>query len=102
VLFNLFPGMGAWDFTIRKGGYAVANEMILSGRLFSAEELHYRRLVDVVADDGEGEGRHRTRGARGRPAPPRHAGRTAPQRLAAPIRYENADSPSSNNGPKAR
>ncbi len=55
VLFNLFPGMGAWDFTIRKAGLAVANEMILSGRLYSAEELHYRRLVDVVVDDGQGE-----------------------------------------------
>ena len=43
--------MGAWDFTIRKGGFAVANEMILSGRLYSAEELHYRRLVDLVVDD---------------------------------------------------
>jgi DSF synthase len=55
VLFNLFPGMGAWDFTIRKAGFAVANEMILSGRLYSAEELHYRRLVDVVVEDGLGE-----------------------------------------------
>ena len=55
VLFNLFPGMGAWDFTIRKAGFAVANEMILSGRLYSADELHYRRLVDVVVDDGQGE-----------------------------------------------
>ncbi len=55
VLFNLFPGMGAWDFTIRKAGFAVANEMILSGRLYSADELHYRRLVDLVVDDGQGE-----------------------------------------------
>ena len=55
VLFNLFPGMGAWDFTIRKAGFAVANEMILSGRLYSAEELHFRRLVDIVAEPGEGE-----------------------------------------------
>jgi DSF synthase len=31
VLFNSFPGMGAWNFTIRKAGFAVANEMILSG-----------------------------------------------------------------------
>ena len=48
-------GMGAWDFTIRKAGFAVANEMILSGRLYSADELLYRRLIDVVADDGQGE-----------------------------------------------
>ncbi len=55
VLFNLFPGMGAWDFTIRKAGFAVASEMILSGRLYSAEELHYRKLADLVVDDGQGE-----------------------------------------------
>ncbi len=55
VLFNLFPGMGAWPFAIRKGGFAVASEMVLSGRLFSAEELHHRRIVDEVVDDGRGE-----------------------------------------------
>jgi DSF synthase len=55
VLFNLFPGMGAWDFTIRKAGFSVANEMILSGRLYTAEQLYRRRLVDLVVDDGDGE-----------------------------------------------
>jgi DSF synthase len=55
VLFNLFPGMGAWDFTIRKAGFAVANEMILSGRLYTADQLYRRSLVDLVVEDGEGE-----------------------------------------------
>ena len=55
VLFNLFPGMGAWNFTIRKAGFAVANEMILSGHIYTADELHRRKLVDMVVDDGEGE-----------------------------------------------
>ena len=55
VLFNLFPGMGAWDFTVRKAGFRVANEMILSGRLYRAEELQAFGLVDLVVDDGEGE-----------------------------------------------
>jgi DSF synthase len=55
VLFNSFPGMGAWNFTIRKGGFAVANEMILSGRLYTACQLFDLRLVDVVVDDGLGE-----------------------------------------------
>jgi len=55
VLFNLFPGMGAWNFTIRKAGFSVANEMILSGRLYTAEQLQRRQLVDVVVEDGEGE-----------------------------------------------
>ena len=56
VLFNLFPGMGGWNFTIRKAGFSIANEMILSGRLYTAEQLQQRRLVDLVVEDGEGEG----------------------------------------------
>ena len=55
VLFNLFPGMGAWNFVIRKAGFAVANEMILSGRLYTADQLLRRNLVDLVVEDGEGE-----------------------------------------------
>ena len=48
VLFNLFPGMGAWPLTIRKAGFAVANDMILSGRLYTAEQLLRRSLVDGI------------------------------------------------------
>ncbi len=55
VLFNLFPGMGAWNFTIRKAGYSIANEMILSGKLYTADQLYRRHLVDLVVDDGDGE-----------------------------------------------
>ena len=77
VLFNLFPGMGAWNFTIRKAGFQVANEMILSGRLYTADELHRVGLVDLVVDDGAGRGGDRAGGALGRPAPARHAGRAA-------------------------
>ncbi len=55
VLFNSFPGMGAWNFTIRKAGFAVANEMILSGRLYTADRLLELGLVDVVVNDGSGE-----------------------------------------------
>jgi len=88
VLFNLFPGMGAWDFTIRKAGFAVANEMILSGRLYSAEELLYRRVVDMVVDDGEGEAAiDRVL----REIDPRHRGTMAAlraRRVASPIHYE--------------
>ncbi len=55
VLFNLFPGMGGWSFVIRKAGFAIANEMILSGALYTAEQLKRRRLVDMVVPDGSGE-----------------------------------------------
>jgi DSF synthase len=55
VLFNLFPGMGAWNFTIRKAGFAVANDMILSGRMYGAEELLRNGLADIVVDTGSAE-----------------------------------------------
>lgn len=89
VLFNLFPGMGAWDFTIRRAGFAVANEMILSGHLYGAEELLYRRLIDMVVPDGEGE---QAIDRVVREVDPRHRGTIAAlraQRVAAPIRRES-------------
>lgn len=89
VLFNLFPGMGAWDFTIRKAGFAVASEMILSGRLYSADELHYRKLVDLVVDDGQGEAAIERVV---QDVDPRLHGTLAAlraQRLASPVRYES-------------
>lgn len=55
TLFNLFPGMGAWNFIQRRAGFRVANELVLSGRLYTAQELFQRGLVDVVVDDGQGE-----------------------------------------------
>lgn len=55
VLFNLFPGMGAHAFLIRKIGQREADRMITSGQIYTAEQLHGMGLVDVVAPDGEGE-----------------------------------------------
>jgi DSF synthase len=89
VLFNLFPGMGAWPLTIRKAGFAVANEMVLSGRLFTAEQLMRRSLVDAVAEDGAGE---LAVEAIVRSIEPRLRGTLAAlhaRRLAAPITYES-------------
>jgi DSF synthase len=55
ILFNLFPGMGAYSFLARKIGTVQAEMMILSGKLYSAEELYEIGLVDVMVEDGEGE-----------------------------------------------
>lgn len=89
VLFNLFPGMGAWNFTIRKAGFAVANDMVLSGRLYTAEQLYRRSLVDLVVEDGEGEA---AIDQVVRAVDPRLRGTLAAlqaQRFAAPITYES-------------
>lgn len=55
VLFNLFPGMGAYTLLSRKVGQVKAEEIILSGRLYSAEELFELGIVDILAKKGEGE-----------------------------------------------
>jgi DSF synthase len=55
ILFNLFPGMGAYSLVARRIGAAQAEKMILSGNIYSAEELHELGLVDVIAEAGEGE-----------------------------------------------
>ena len=54
ILFNLFPGMGAYSFLSRKIGPVEAERMILSGRIYSAEELHAIGLVDILAEPGTG------------------------------------------------
>jgi DSF synthase len=55
VLFNLFPGMGAYSVLSRRIGMRAAEELILSGRVLSAAKLHEMGVVDVLAKDGEGE-----------------------------------------------
>ena len=55
VLFNLFPGMGAFSFLSRKLDAARAQKMILSGRIYSATELYEMGLIDVLAEEGCGE-----------------------------------------------
>jgi DSF synthase len=55
ILFNLFPGMGAYSLLSRKLDPARAERMILSGRVYEAAELHEMGVVDVLAEDGQGE-----------------------------------------------
>ena len=55
VLFNLFPGMGALSFLSRKIGMRAAETMVKSGKVYSGEELYQMGVVDVLAEDGQGE-----------------------------------------------
>lgn len=54
ILFNLFPGMGAYSLIARKVNPKFAEKMILSGKMYSAEELYEAGLVDILAEDGKG------------------------------------------------
>src|SRR3546814_10261944 len=59
ILFNLFPGMGAYSLLARRISPALAERMIMSGRIYGAEELYEMGVVDVLAEDGRGEERLR-------------------------------------------
>ncbi|WP_419759946.1 crotonase/enoyl-CoA hydratase family protein [Acidisoma sp.] len=54
VLFNLFPGMGAYSFLARRIGVAKTEEMIHSGNIYTAEELHRLGVVDILVDQDAG------------------------------------------------
>jgi DSF synthase len=55
IAFGLFPGMGAHSLLSRKVGLAKAEEMMLSNKVYTAEEMHALGLVHVLAEPGEGE-----------------------------------------------
>ena len=55
ILFNLFPGMGAYSFLDRKIGQRGAEELLTSGKIYSAEEMQAAGVVDSVVEDGAGE-----------------------------------------------
>ncbi len=54
ILFNLFPGMGAYSFLTRKIGRKATEEMILGGSIYTGQELCDLGVVDILAEDGEG------------------------------------------------
>ena len=54
VLFNMFPGMGALSFLARSIGLKKAEEIIHSGTVYSASQMHELGIIDVLAEDGLG------------------------------------------------
>ena len=55
ILFNTFPGMGAYSILSRRLSPAAAERLIMSGKVHTAEEMHEMGLVDIIAEDGRGE-----------------------------------------------
>ncbi len=55
ILFGLFPGMGAYTFLARRAGPKLAEQMIFSGKIYTATELAAFGIVDILAEDGDGE-----------------------------------------------
>jgi len=54
VLFDLFPGMGAYSFLCQRVSARFAEEMMLNGTIYSSDELHRLGLIDVLVPKGEG------------------------------------------------
>jgi DSF synthase len=54
VMFGLFPGMGAHAILSRKLGTAMADRMILSNEIYSAEDMYEMGLVQQLAEPEEG------------------------------------------------
>ncbi len=55
ILFNLFPGMGAYSMLSRKISPRDTEQMLASGKMYTAEELFDMGVVDILAERGEGE-----------------------------------------------
>jgi DSF synthase len=55
VLFNMFPGMGGISFLARRVGRKTADDLVRSGRQYTALELLDLGVVDRVVETGEGE-----------------------------------------------
>ena len=54
ILFNLFPGMGAYSYLIRRVTPSVAKRLITSGLTYTASELMDMGVIDLVVKEGEG------------------------------------------------
>jgi len=54
TMFGLFPGMGAYSIVSRRVGAAFAEEMMLTGRIYSADEMKEVGLVHMVVEPGQG------------------------------------------------
>jgi len=54
TMFGLFPGMGAYSLVARRTSAAFAEEMMLSGRIYSADEMKAAGLVHIVCEPGQG------------------------------------------------
>jgi DSF synthase len=55
ILFNLFPGMGAYSFLERKVGKLATENLITSGKVYSADDMLAMGVVDRVVGPGQGE-----------------------------------------------
>lgn len=54
VLFDLFPGMGAYSFLCKRISPRLAEKFMLEGNVYDSTEMYRMGLVDVLVPKGEG------------------------------------------------
>ncbi len=54
VLFDLFPGMGAYSFLCERIAPRMAEKLMLEGQVFDSQELYRMGLVDILVPKGQG------------------------------------------------
>ena len=54
VLFNLFPGMGAYSYLVRRTTPSFAKKLLSSGLRYTAQEMLDMGIIDMVVPDGNG------------------------------------------------
>jgi len=53
--FGMFPGMGAFTLLKRRVPVHVAEEIIFSAKIYTAEQLHDLGVIDIICEEGEGD-----------------------------------------------
>jgi DSF synthase len=54
IVFNLFPGMGAYSFLDRRVGRRITEELLAAGKTYSADAMLQLGVIDQVVDTGAG------------------------------------------------
>ncbi len=54
ILFNLFPGMGAYTYLRHRIHVSEIEKLLISGRNYTATEFHEMGIVDILAEVGDG------------------------------------------------
>jgi DSF synthase len=88
VLFGLFPGMGAYSFLCKRVTARQAEKMILSGEVYSSEEMYRLGVVDVLVPKGQGESAVQDLIRQHQRAPHSHLAMNAVRKIGQPVSYE--------------
>ena len=88
VLFDLFPGMGAYSFLCKRIPPHQAEKLMLEGNVYSSEELYKMGLVDVLAPKGQGEAAVRDLIRQQQRSPHAHLALNQVRQIAQPVGYD--------------